>query len=175
MISCIKKIQAERGERLGGKPPYGYKKKTADSKEIVPDEETAPVVQYIFNLYAGGKGPSQIARILSDEKILTPAHYSYRTSRTMTAGMDMDRPYAWNSGTISHILCNMVYLHTMKSTTISFKNKTRIAIPENEQVIVKDTHPALVTHEKWDIVQEVWSHKRRPPKKMSKPNLGYRL
>lgn len=173
-VRAIKKMQAERGERLGGKPPYGYKKKAADSKEIIPDEETAPVVQYIFNLCAGGKGPSQIARILSDDKILTPAHYNYRTYGTMTAGMDMDRPYAWSGTSIAHILCNMVYLghtHTMKSTTISFKNKTRIAIPENEQIIVKDTHPALVTQEKWDIVQEVRSHKRRPPKHMEEPNL----
>ena len=25
-VRAIKKMQAERGERLGGKPPYGYKK-----------------------------------------------------------------------------------------------------------------------------------------------------
>lgn len=43
-VRAIKKMQAERGERLGGKPPYGYKKKEKDSKEIVPDEETAPIV-----------------------------------------------------------------------------------------------------------------------------------
>ena len=43
-VRAIKKMQAERRERLGGKPPYGYKKKEKDSKEIVPDEETAPIV-----------------------------------------------------------------------------------------------------------------------------------
>lgn len=173
-VRAIKKMQAERGERLGGKPPYGYKKKAADSKEIIPNEETAPVVQYIFNLCAGGKGPCQIAKILSEEKILTPSHYNYRTYGITAAGMDMDRPYAWSGTSIANILCNMVYLghtHTMKSTTISFKNKTRIAIPENEQIIVKNTHPALITQEKWDIVQEVRSHKRRPPKHMDEPNL----
>lgn len=173
-VRAIKKMQAEHGERLGGRPSYGYKKKNEDSKEIIPDEVTAPVVQYIFNLCAGGKGPSQIARILSEKKILTPAHYYYRTSGKLTPGMDMERPYAWSSRTISGILCNMAYLghtHTMKSTTISFKNKTRIAIPESEQIIVKDTHPALITQEKWDIVQEVRSHKRRAPKHMDEPNV----
>lgn len=30
-VRAIKKMQAERGERLGGKPPYGYKKKDKDS------------------------------------------------------------------------------------------------------------------------------------------------
>ena len=74
-VRAIKRMQAERGERYGGKAPYGYKKRAADSKEIVPDEETAPIVEYIFKLCAGGKGPNQIARILQNEQILTPAHY----------------------------------------------------------------------------------------------------
>ena len=64
-VRTVKKMQAERGERLGGRPPYGYRKKAPDSKEIIPDEETAPVVQRIFQLCAGGKCPRQIARILT--------------------------------------------------------------------------------------------------------------
>ena len=54
-VRAIKKMQAERGERLGGKPPYGYKKKDRDSKEIIPDEETAPIVRRIFDLCAAGR------------------------------------------------------------------------------------------------------------------------
>lgn len=54
-VRAIKRMQAEQGERLGGKPPYGYKKRDAGSKVIVPDEETAPVVERIFALCAGAK------------------------------------------------------------------------------------------------------------------------
>ena len=57
-VRAVKKLKAERGERTGGRLPYGYRKKTSGSKEIVPDEETAPVVQRIFQLCSGGKGPS---------------------------------------------------------------------------------------------------------------------
>ena len=77
-VRAVKKMQAERGERLGGRPPYGYRKKDTVSKEIVPDEETASVVKHIFALCASGKGPSQIARILTEEKVLTPANYYYQ-------------------------------------------------------------------------------------------------
>ena len=56
-VRAVKKLQAERGERLGGRPPYGYKKVDEDSKEIIPDDEAAAVVQRIFSLCASGKAP----------------------------------------------------------------------------------------------------------------------
>ena len=77
-VRAIKKMQAERGERLGGKPPYGYKKKDKDSKEIIPDEETAPIVRRIFDLCAAGKGaepdrqnPDPRAGAESDQPVLS--------------------------------------------------------------------------------------------------------
>ena len=173
-VRTTKRMQAERGERSGGKVPYGYKKKSSDGKDIIPDEETSVVVQYIFKLCAGGKGPSQIARILENEQILTPAHYYYRKYGKGQAGMDMQRPYGWSSTSVAQILDNMIYLghtHSLKSTTLSYKNKTRVDIPENEQIIVKDTHEPLIDKELWDIVQDVRSHKRRPPKHMDEPNM----
>ena len=162
------------GQYLGSFAPYGYKKRATDRKEIVPDEETAPIVKYIFELCAGGKGPSQIARILENEQVLTPAHYYYRKYGKGQAGMDMQRPYGWSANSVAHILENQTYLghtHLQKSSTISYKNKTRVDIPESEQVIVKDTHEPLITQELWDIVQNVRSHKRRPPKHMDEPNM----
>lgn len=171
-VRSTKRMQAERGERSGGKVPYGYKCRDHDSKGIVPDEETASIVKRIFSLCASGKGPKQIARILELEQVLTPAHYYYRKYGKGHAGMDMDRPYGWSSNSVSHILENMTYLghnHALKSTTISYK--TRVDIPAEDQVIVRDTHDPLITQELWDIVRDVRAHKRRPPKHMDEPNM----
>ena len=173
-VRSTKRMQAERGERSGGKVSYGYKQKDRDSKEIVPDEETAPIVQRIFSLCASGKGPKQIARILELEQVLTPAHYYYRKYGKGHPGMDMERPYGWSSNSVAHILDNIIYLghhHALKSTTISYKNKTRVDIPEEDQIIVKDTHEPLITQELWAIVRDVRAHKRRPPKHMDEPNM----
>ena len=173
-VRSTKRMQAERGERSGGKVSYGYKQKDRDSKEIIPDEETAPIVKRIFSLCASGKGPKQIARILESEQVLTPAHYYYRKYGKGHPGMDMERPYGWSSNSVAHILDNIIYLghhHALKSTTISYKNKTRVDIPKEDQVIVKDTHEPLVTQEVWDIVRDVRAHKRRPPKHMDEPNM----
>jgi len=79
-----------RGEILGGKPPYGYKRDESVRKGIVPNEETAEVVKRIFSLCAEGKGPNQIARILTKEQVLNPTNKNGRrsrwTSRTCSRG-----------------------------------------------------------------------------------------
>ena len=173
-VRDVKKVQAENGERLGAKPPYGYKKKDEQSKEIIPDEATASVVCRIFELCAAGKGPNQIARILTMEQILNPTNQYYQATGTACNHLDTTRPYSWSGKTVANILENIVYLgHTlsMKHTTLSYKNKKQLRRPESEQILVKNTHAPLVSQELWEIVQEVRRHKRRPPKHMEEPNL----
>lgn len=173
-VRAIKKMQAERGERLGGKPPYGYKKKDKDSKEIIPDEETAPIVRRIFDLCAAGKGPNQIARILTREQVLNPTNQYYQATGTACTNLDTTRPYTWSGRTVAKILENKVYIgHTlnMRKTTLSYKNKKQIQKPESEQILVENTHEPLISMEIWEIVQDVREHKRRPPKHMEEPNL----
>ena len=89
------------------------------------DEETTPIVKHIFELCAGGKGPSQIARILANERMLTPARYYCRKHGKGQAGMDMQRPYGWSSTSAGHILANQTcrgHIHLQKSSAISCKN-----------------------------------------------------
>ena len=88
--------------------------------------------------------------------------------------MDTTRPYAWGSSTVTGILDNKVYLgHTvgLRTTTISYKNKTTVHRPESECAVMENTHPALITQEQWDIVQDVRTHKKRTPKQMEEPNI----
>lgn len=173
-VRAIKRMQAERGERSGSKPPYGYKKKDQDSKEIVPDEVTAPVIRRIFELCAAGKGPNQIARILTREQILNPTNQYYQETGKNCNHLDTTRPYSWSGKTVANILENIVYLgHTLslQRTTLSYKNKKQIRRPESEQILVKNTHAPLISQELWDIVRDVRAHKRRPPKHMEEPNL----
>jgi len=167
-------MQAERGERSGGTPPYGYKKDPANSKRIVPNEETASVIRHIFELCATGKGLSQIARQLKEERVLTPSSYYYQKTGVSIFGLDATRPYDWAKHTIADMLINIVDLgHTLslQTTFLSYKNKTKVQRPESEQILVKNTHEPIISQELWDIVQDVRSHKRRPPKRMEEPVL----
>jgi len=173
-VRIVKRAQAERGELLGGRPPYGYKRDENIRKGIVPDEEAAGVVKRIFGLCAEGKGPNQIARLLTREQVLTPTNYYYRKTGASHASLDTTRPYSWSGSTVTGILDNKTYLGHMaglRSTTLSYKNKKLIRHPESEQILVENTHEPLITQELWDIVQNVRQHKKRTPKQMDEPNM----
>jgi DNA invertase Pin-like site-specific DNA recombinase len=159
------RIKAESGARVGSRPPFGYQKDPADPKrKIIPEEETAPIVQYIFSLCMNGKGPSQIAKQLKEKRIPIPAHFYYKKNGVKVTGFDADNPYEWKQSTVARMLENEVYLgHTinLKYTTLSYKNKKRVERPESEQVRIENTHEAIVDKATWDIVQDIRKHKRR--------------
>lgn len=173
-VRVVKRAQAERGELLGGRPPYGYRRDETIRKGIIPDEDTAEIVKRIFSLCAGGKGTNQIARLLTKEQVLTPSNYYYRETGASHAKLDTTRPYNWCGSTVTGILDNKTYLGHMaglRSTTLSYKNKKLIRHPESEQILVENTHEPLISQELWDIAQDVRQHKKRTPKHMDEPNM----
>lgn len=164
-IRAVVKSKAERGERVATRAHYGYKKDENNPKSrIVPDEDAAPIVQRIFNLCVGGKGPTQIAKQLKSEQVFTPGYYYYSKTDVLLTNVDVTRPYDWNSRSVADILEDEVYLgHTisLKYTTVSYKNKKRIKRPESDQLRFENTHEPLVAKETWDIVQDIRKRKRR--------------
>ena len=162
-IRAVLKAKAERGERLGTRAPYGYRK-DPDTKKLIVDEEAAAIVRRIFAMCASGSGPSQIARILKKEQILTPTMYAYTKYGMTHTGLDTQRPYHWSGDTVADMLENEIYLGNtvnMKHSSRSYKDKRRVERPREECLVFENTHPALVTQEVWDIVQRVRKSKRR--------------
>lgn len=166
-VRAVLKAKAERGERLGTRAPYGYKKDEADSKKLVVDEEAAAVVRRIFAMCAAGRGPSQIARKLREEQILCPTTYAYRKFGINHTSLNTEEPFHWTSSTVANMLENELYLGNtinMRFSTKSYKDKRRVEHPKEECLVFEGTHPALVTQEVWDIVQRVRQNRRRPTK-----------
>ena len=162
-IRAVLKAKAERGERLGTRTPYGYRK-DPDTKKLIVDEEAAAIVRRIFAMCASGSGPSQIARILKKEQILTPTMYAYTKYGMTHTGLDTQRPYHWSGDTVADMLENEIYLGNtvnMKHSSRSYKDKRRVEHPREECLVFENTHPALITREVWDMVQRVRKNKRR--------------
>jgi len=69
------RVKGESGKPTTNSAIYGYKKLPGDKYTWHIDEEAAAVVRRIFRLTIEGKGPYDIARILYDDKVETPAVY----------------------------------------------------------------------------------------------------
>ena len=165
-IRAVLKAKAERGERLGIRAPYGYIK-DPETKKLAVDDEAAAIVRRIFAMCASGNGPSQIARILKKEQVLTPTMYAYTRYGMNHTCLDTAHPYNWSDSAIANLLENEIYLGNtvnMKYSTKSYKDKRRVEHSREECLVFKDTHPALITQEVWDIVQRVRKNRRRPTK-----------
>lgn len=124
-IRAVMKSKGEEGEHLCTNPPYGYMKDLDNKKQWIVDEEAAKVVKRIFVLCLEGYGPSQIARILKTNRVITPAIHFQRTGRA-TRNTPPDNPYNWTGDTIADILERPEYQgHTVNLKTYkqSYKNK----------------------------------------------------
>ena len=164
-VRNVFKNKGMSGVPLTTNPPFGYMKNPDDKKEWMIDEEAAKVVRRIFALCVDGFGPTQIAKKLKAEKVMTPTEYWNSIGRN--CGKPPERPFNWCSATIADILAKQEYCGdtvNFRSTTKSFKNKTKIERPQEEWKIFPNAHPAIIDREVFELVQELRQHRRRPTK-----------
>ena len=164
-IKAVKRAKGMSGKPTTTQPVYGYL--MGEDERFIVDEEAAAVVKRIFALCAAGNGPSQIARILKKEQVLTPTMYAYAKYGMTHTGLDTQRPYHWSGDTVADMLENEIYIgNTLnyRFSTRSYKDKRKIEHPREECLVFENTHPAIITKEIWDIVQRVRKSKRRRTK-----------
>lgn len=164
-IRAVLKAKGERGEKLSGNPPYGYRLDT-DSDEWIIDEEAAEVVKHIFNLCMEGRGPHQIAEQLEKEKVLNI--YEYRKANNLSSSKQGRLgKYHWTATVVGDILDRKEYI----GSTVNFKtysnsiwDKKRRKSGEDRLVIIPNSHPAIIEEAVFDKVQEIRSKRQRRTK-----------
>ena len=144
-IKSVKRDKQRKGQFIGGKPVYGYKMHPTEKNKIIIDEEVAPVVRRIFALALSGMSCRNIAALLNQEGVPTPATY---------ANLPVARPgpYTglWSSERISDMLQNETYIGNMvqgRSVKISYKSKKCLRQDPVNWVVVEGTHEPLVDPE----------------------------
>lgn len=163
-IKAVMKAKGESGKTLTTIPPFGYMKSPDDKTRWIVDEPAAETVRKVFKLCMNGYGPSQIAKILREGKVLTPAAYWQSIGRTTNLPTP-ENPYRWVADTISTMLEKKEYLgHTVNFKTYkqSYKSKKKLHNPEEKQLIFENTHEAIIDADTWERVQELRKNKRRP-------------
>ena len=162
-IKAVMKAKGESGKTLTTIPPFGYMKSPDDKTKWIVDEPAAETVRKVFNLCMNGYGPSKIAKMLREEKVLTPAAYWQSIGRTTNLPTP-ENPYRWVADTISTMLEKKEYLgHTVNFKTYkqSYKSKKKLHNPKENQLIFENTHEAIIDVDTWERVQELRKNKRR--------------
>lgn len=141
-IKSVKRDKQRKGQFIGGKPVYGYKMHPTEKNKIVIDEEVAPIVRRIFALALSGMSCRNIAALLNQEGVPTPATYA-------NLPVAKPGPYTglWSSERISDMLQNETYIGNMvqgRSVKISYKSKRCLKQDPANWVVVEGTHEALV-------------------------------
>ena len=162
-IRAVNKAKGERGVPLTVNVPFGYRKDPEDKTKWVVDEAAALVVKRIFKLCMEGRGPMQIAKLLQEEKVLNPTAYKKREG-IKTPSPETADPYHWNTNTVVHILERREYTGctvNFKTYTNSIWDKKQRENPMENRKIFYNTHPAIISLEVFDKVQEIRQQRHR--------------
>ena len=157
-IKSVKRDKQRKGQFIGGKPVYGYKMHPTEKNKIVIDEEVAPIVRRIFALALSGMSCRNIATLLNQEGVPTPATYANLT-------VAKPGPYTglWSSERISDMLQNETYIGNMvqgRSVKISYKSKKCLKQDPANWVVVEGTHEPLVDRETFQKVRMLVNSRR---------------
>lgn len=151
------KERAKQGKYNTSKPPYGYTiNHSTGCLEI--DETYASIVREIYSLYLNENwGMSKIGNYLMSRNIAPPR---------AAAGM-VNSGNRWHQQTIKIILTNPSYTgklvsHRSQCTEFLVSSETykiRELVPEENYVVVENTHLPIISQEDFDAVQALMRKK----------------
>ena len=127
-ITSVKRDKQKKGLFIGGKAPFGYKKSSTEKNVIVIDEPAAEIVREMFQLALEGNSCREIAVILNNRNVPTPAAYA-------NINLSVKGPYSgkWSSERVTFMLKNEVYIGSMvqgRVQKVSYKSKKFRKLPK---------------------------------------------
>ena len=153
-IRAVRRAFAKEGVYIAKKAAYGHKMGTDKKHTPIIDEEVAPNVRRIFEMYASGLSPMKICEILNSEGIPTPATYAYAKLEQKPKNKVMG---FWTPVTVREMLNKIIYighLPQLRWISMSYKNHKKYRTDESEWQIVYNNHEPIISQELWDRVQE---------------------
>lgn len=175
-VRSHQKIKRENGEFIGAFAPYGYFKDPQNKNCLVVDDYAAGIVKKVFAWKIEGLSLGSIANRLNDRHILPPKEYKKSLGEKCNSGFKSSESPKWSAVQIKRILTNEVYIGNMvqgKQERISYKVKKRLQKPETEWVKVKNTHPAVVRQDDFEVVQKLLKYDGRASKSSEEANFFF--
>ncbi|QRN86886.1 recombinase family protein [Clostridia bacterium] len=174
MLTIMSSLAQEESQNISSNVKWGQRKRFADGKVSLPYgrflgyekgkdnipqvvEKEAVVIRRIYRLFLEGKTPSNIARVLTKERIRTPG------------GKEK-----WSSSTVKSILMNEKYkgdaILQKTFTTDFLTKKKKINEGELPKYYVENSHQAIVDPETYELVQEEFKRRKASGKTTSSIN-----
>lgn len=154
-IRAVIEANAKAGKYRVSYAPYGYVKGTDEKKLPIIDEPACTNVKRIFEMRASGISAKKIAEQFNNEGILIPTDYRCQKLNKTTKKFSH---HLWTCESIKQILNNPTYLGhlvQMRTTNVSYKNKKQITRPDDERIIIYNTHEPIISQELWDKCREM--------------------
>ena len=157
LITIMSSLAQEESRSISENVTWGQRKRFADGKINIPYknflgyekgedglpkivEKEAEIIRLIYRIFLEGKTPSFIANTLTAQGIPTPA-----------------KKTVWQPSTVLSILKNEKYKGDavlQKTFTVDFlTKKKKINEGEVQQYYIENSHPAIIPHETYDLVQ----------------------
>jgi len=164
--TALHTMQAE-GKWVGGCTPYGYTTDPKDKNRLIIDENEAPIVKRIFDMFLSGITISQICNTLNIEKV--PTFTVARNRSFERSGNGGDIFGLWSKTTVKKMLQNRLYTGDMiqnRRSRVNYKYRKIVANPKDQWIIVEDTHEPIIDKKSFSKVQELLpKQKQRDDKK----------
>lgn len=151
-------MKRRNGEFIGAFAPYGYLKNPDDKNSLIIDEDAAPVVRRIFQMFLDGVSKMNIAIALNEEGILSPAQYKIQKQKSKYPNPNISNGSYWCSATITYILKHRVYCGDMvqgKKRIKSYKVHVFENVPPEQWFVVENTHEPIIPRSTFDKVQDL--------------------
>ncbi len=162
-ISSAKREKARRGEAVTKNCAFGYM--LDENRKMAIDPDAAETVRVIFDMYAGRKSIADIEKRLYDERRPTPA--AWKKHRWKTAKTEEFR-CVWQKSVILSILYDEQYICTYiagKTRTTGVGSANRAANAKEDWIRIPNHHPAIISQELFDVVQEKLRVRGEPHRK----------
>lgn len=164
-----------QGMYLGADAPYGYKRDPNNKNKLLIDNETAVIVRKIFNLILSGYGTVNIARVLTKELILTPSATKLKSGNArFERFVEKGDECLWTDGMIKRIIKDQMYAGDMvncKTQIANYKTRKIVTNSKDKQIIVPNTHEAIITRDEFERAQRIYKERRLPRKRYHVDNI----
>lgn len=156
------------GKFIGAQAPLGYQKDPEQPGHLVVDEGAAPIIRAVFRCYQSLGSVNGAARELTRAQVPTPAQCRDREKEGARL------PGVWSGTMVRRILTNPTYaghLTQNRRVKVNYKLKKRKNLPEEEWIVVPNTHSPIVGQEEFDRVQELLARRSYCPEERGQPHL----